>query len=146
MQRVVLVWMLFVSLMFVGCFESGGSSEASPAGAAKAQSGNKPPQVSGSPMQTVLQNTQYEFKPTATDPNGDRLTFTITQQAWLGCVRHEDRSLIRYAARVRCRRLSEHQDLGFRWPRVVIAADLRNNGYAVGVGIRDAFMDAADRK
>ena len=80
MQRVVLVWMLFVSLMFVGCFESGGSSEANPAGATKALSANKPPQVSGSPMQTVLQNTQYEFKPTATDPNGDRLTFAITQK------------------------------------------------------------------
>ena len=50
------------------------------ASAAKAQSGNKPPQVSGSPTQTVLQNTQYEFKPTATDANGDRLTFAITQK------------------------------------------------------------------
>ena len=78
MQRVVLVWMLFVSLMFVGCFESGGSSEAIATG--KAQSVNKPPQISGSPMQTVLQNTQYEFKPTATDANGDRLTFAIAQK------------------------------------------------------------------
>ena len=102
--------------------------------------------ISGSPMQTVLQNTQYEFKPTATDPDGDRLTFAITHKpGWAAFDTKTGRS-IRYATRVRCRRLSEHQDLGIRWPHVVIASGIRNNGHAVGVGIRDAFMDAADRE
>ena len=78
MQRVVSVWMLFVSLMIGGCFESGGSNDVS--AASKTRSGNEPPQFSGSPMQTVLQNTRYEFRPSATDPDGDRLTFTVTQK------------------------------------------------------------------
>jgi Putative Ig domain len=77
MQRVALVWMLFVSLMIGGCFESGGSNEAS---AAKTPGGNKAPQISGSPTQVVQQNSQYEFKPKATDANNDRLTFAIAQK------------------------------------------------------------------
>ncbi len=66
MQRVVLVWMVFVALIV------GGSNDASAAG--------RPPQISGSPALTVLQNTPYEFKPVATDAERDRLTFSIARK------------------------------------------------------------------
>src|ERR1700742_1213890 len=42
------------------------------------------PQVSGTPRTQVVVNQRYEFVPTARDPNGDRLAFTIAHRpAWL---------------------------------------------------------------
>lgn len=79
MQRVVLAWMLCVSLIFGGCFGSGGSNGAK-AGGTQATTGNRGPRISGSPAPSVLQNTQYDFKPTATDPDGNTLTFTIARK------------------------------------------------------------------
>ncbi len=38
---------------------------------------NQPPVISGTPSTAVMQDTQYSFTPTASDPNGDSLTFTI---------------------------------------------------------------------
>lgn len=79
MQRVVLAWMLCVSLIFGGCFGSGGSSDAKAAGT-QVNVGNRAPRISGAPAPSVLQNTQYEFRPAATDPDGNRLTFTIARK------------------------------------------------------------------
>ena len=39
---------------------------------------NRAPVISGSPRPTVLQNEFSEFMPTASDPDGDTLTFSIT--------------------------------------------------------------------
>ena len=79
MQRVLLAWMLSVSLAIGGCFGSGGSSDAEAAGA-RTEAVNSAPRISGSPAGSVLQGTRFDFKPTATDVNGDRLTFTITNK------------------------------------------------------------------
>ena len=79
MQRVVLAWMLCVSLTIGGCFSSGGSSDAKAAGT-QASVGNRAPRISGFPAPSVVQNTQYEFRPAATDPDGNRLTFTIARK------------------------------------------------------------------
>lgn len=38
---------------------------------------NQAPTISGSPAPQVMQGTQYSFTPTANDPNGDTLTFSI---------------------------------------------------------------------
>ncbi len=78
MRRVVPTWMLPVTLIIGGCFGSDSSNDAS--AAARAPSGNKPPQISGAPTQTVLQNTQYAFMPAATDADRDKLTFSITHK------------------------------------------------------------------
>lgn len=41
-------------------------------------SANQPPSLSGTPPPTAMQDLQYSFTPTGSDPEGDPLTFTIT--------------------------------------------------------------------
>jgi len=41
---------------------------------------NSPPTISGAPDETVLANSFYDFAPGATDPDGDSLTFTISNK------------------------------------------------------------------
>jgi hypothetical protein len=44
---------------------------------------NQPPTISGAPPAQAMQGQQYTFTPTASDPNGDTLTFTIVNApAW----------------------------------------------------------------
>ncbi|MEL7185244.1 MAG: putative Ig domain-containing protein [Pseudomonadota bacterium] len=44
---------------------------------------NNPPTISGTPAQTVAQDENYEFTPSASDPDGDSMTFSIVNQpAW----------------------------------------------------------------
>jgi hypothetical protein len=45
--------------------------------------GNQPPTISGSPPAQAMQGQQYTFTPTASDPDGNALTFTIQNMpAW----------------------------------------------------------------
>lgn len=45
---------------------------------------NRTPVISGSPVTTVAQGSTYSFRPTASDPDGDTLTFSISNKpAWL---------------------------------------------------------------
>jgi hypothetical protein len=46
--------------------------------AATTDSGNRAPTISGSPPPASLYGRQYSFRPSATDPDGDALTFTIS--------------------------------------------------------------------
>ncbi len=39
---------------------------------------NRPPVISGTPSTSVMQGTAYSFQPTASDPDGNSLTFSIT--------------------------------------------------------------------
>ncbi|HVJ31218.1 MAG TPA: putative Ig domain-containing protein [Gammaproteobacteria bacterium] len=44
---------------------------------------NRPPTISGAPTTSVLQGVAYAFQPTASDPDGNALTFSITNRpAW----------------------------------------------------------------
>jgi hypothetical protein len=44
---------------------------------------NRPPTISGTPATSVLQGTLYSFQPTASDPDGNPLTFSIASKpAW----------------------------------------------------------------
>lgn len=43
-------------------------------------SGNRPPTVSGTPSTKVLQGVEYRFVPTASDPDGNALTFSIVNR------------------------------------------------------------------
>jgi hypothetical protein len=45
--------------------------------AGRRKTSNAAPVISGTPVTTVVVNTAYSFTPTATDANGDRLTFAI---------------------------------------------------------------------
>jgi hypothetical protein len=44
------------------------------------QSGNSSPLISGNPPSAVLVGEMYDFVPSASDPDGDSLTFTITNK------------------------------------------------------------------
>jgi len=41
---------------------------------------NRPPTISGTPTTSVLQGTRYTFQPTASDPDGNALTFSIANK------------------------------------------------------------------
>ena len=41
---------------------------------------NRPPVISGTPSTSVMQGTAYSFQPTASDPDGNSLTFSITNR------------------------------------------------------------------
>jgi hypothetical protein len=44
---------------------------------------NRPPTISGTPVTSVLQGLSYSFQPTAADPDGNSLTFSIANRpAW----------------------------------------------------------------
>ena len=47
---------------------------------AQAQTTNLPPSISGTPTTTIKTNTTYDFRPTASDPEGATLTFTIANK------------------------------------------------------------------
>jgi hypothetical protein len=46
-------------------------------GASSPPSGNRPPTISGTPSGSVTVGTQYAFTPTASDPDGNALTYSI---------------------------------------------------------------------
>jgi len=62
----------------------GGSSSSSGGGGSPPPSGsNTAPTISGSPVTTTVAGRAWTFTPTATDPNGDRITFEIQNRpAW----------------------------------------------------------------
>jgi hypothetical protein len=60
----------------------GGDAPTRPSGSLP-PSGNQAPTISGAPPTSTLVGRQYSFVPTASDANGDVLTFTITgRPAW----------------------------------------------------------------
>lgn len=56
----------------------GASSESATANPPPAASTNSAPTISGAPASTVVAGQAYSFQPSANDPNGDALTFTVT--------------------------------------------------------------------
>lgn len=57
-----------------GCGGGGGSEQAS----APATGGNRAPTISGAPGGSVIPGQPYSFQPSASDPDGDQLTFSVT--------------------------------------------------------------------
>ncbi len=70
-----------ISFVLVGCLEQSGSdagfvAKAAPAGPA----GNNAPTISGNPMTAIDIGSEYAFTPTASDPDGDELNFSVKNQ------------------------------------------------------------------
>ena len=67
-------------LLLAGCGEGDGTDASASSQPPPPPPGptNSAPTISGSPSGSVLQGTAYVFAPTASDANGDPLTFTIT--------------------------------------------------------------------
>ena len=57
-----------------------GSRSGKALGKLKKSKENSPPSLSGTPDGVVLENSFYEFVPSAADPNGDTLTFAINNR------------------------------------------------------------------
>lgn len=74
----------FVMLLLAGCLSDSGesgpaSSPADPGGVA-----NSPPTISGNPPAAIKVGEAYSFTPSASDPDGDTLTFSIENRPnWL---------------------------------------------------------------
>jgi hypothetical protein len=57
--------------------DDGGSTAQTPPPPPAGGAVNQAPAISGSPASSVMQNSAYDFTPTASDPNGDVLTFRV---------------------------------------------------------------------
>ena len=68
------------SLVLTGCLSGGDSDEPNVNSPPPPPSGNNPPSISGNPPPAVLVGQNYSFTPTASDPDGDTLTFSIQNQ------------------------------------------------------------------
>lgn len=79
-SKIPSIWVLGVTLIVGGCFESNNDTVRIDNGNAAL---NQPPTISGSPPDAILEGRLYEFTPTASDPDGDALEFTIARKpAW----------------------------------------------------------------
>jgi hypothetical protein len=79
----------FLTILAAGCGGGGGDDGATDSAAPAStqpppQSGaNIPPTIAGSPFKEVLADSRYSFTPTASDANGDVLTFSVANApAW----------------------------------------------------------------
>ena len=81
--RTTLVAALALTVL-AGCGGGGGDSDGTPApGGGGSGGGNAPPTIQGQPSANVMAGQAYTFQPSASDPNGDTLTFSVTNMpAW----------------------------------------------------------------
>jgi hypothetical protein len=74
---------ILIALLAAAC-GGGGDGESASAPVSPGPGGsNAPPTIQGQPGTSIVAGQAYSFSPTATDPNGDALTFTATNvPAW----------------------------------------------------------------
>jgi hypothetical protein len=69
---------VLTAVLLGGCGGGGGGgSSTSNATGGSGSNGNGAPTISGSPASSVTAGQAYSFQPSATDPNGDQLTFSV---------------------------------------------------------------------
>jgi hypothetical protein len=66
-----------IACVAAGCGGGGEGKSALQAGSPNG-SGNAPPTIQGTPGRTILVGRSYSFQPTANDPDGDSLTFSVS--------------------------------------------------------------------
>lgn len=73
------LWIILAAAV-VGCRGGGGGEGAAPTAPSQDESPdgvvNAPPRITGQPGSVVLPNQTYTFQPAASDPDGDKLTFS----------------------------------------------------------------------
>ncbi len=78
MRAIILV--LSAGVLLSGCLSSEETQLTGSDNTSADNSGNQAPTISGNPPQAVLYASTYEFRPSATDPDGDSLTFQISNK------------------------------------------------------------------
>jgi hypothetical protein len=79
MQGRFTAWYACAAVFFLflgGCFGGGGGGQSGN----KRNGSNGPPTISGSPPPEAMMKHDYEFVPSASDPDGDKLRFSIAQK------------------------------------------------------------------
>ena len=80
-----------ISLSLTACFDSGNKREVAPPVAVPTtppttppiSAPNQAPTISGTPLTAAKTNQAYSFQPTAVDPDGDTITFNVSNKpAW----------------------------------------------------------------
>jgi hypothetical protein len=77
---------LAVAVALSGCFDQGPKKAASSAsvqpvtGAGPSAPTNQKPTISGTPPTSVLEGEAYDFRPSASDPDGDTLIFSVANK------------------------------------------------------------------
>lgn len=82
--RVVFLFAALAAIALTGC-RTGSEGKSASGGSAPppAPAANHAPTISGTPGTSASVNTAYSFKPTASDPDGDKLTFQVANKpAW----------------------------------------------------------------
>ena len=67
-----------ISVVLAGCLDQGESDSGFVV--KTAPTGNNAPTISGNPMTAIDIGSTYSFTPTASDPDGDKLTFSVKNQ------------------------------------------------------------------
>jgi hypothetical protein len=84
-QATKVTGLLAIALLIAAC-GGGGDDKSAESGAPQnppTGGSNAPPTIQGAPGTSILAGQAYNFRPTASDPNGDTLTFTATNlPAW----------------------------------------------------------------
>lgn len=80
MQRRIATGMVCALGMLSGCFGSGGGGDGGTNRVAGGHESNEPPTITGSPLTTTMRKETYAFQPSASDPDGDALRFSIHQK------------------------------------------------------------------
>ena len=80
-KRGIYIAVLAASALVAACGGGGGDEQAAANPPANPNPPvNQAPTISGSPSGSVMQNNAYSFTPTASDPDGNSLTFSITSK------------------------------------------------------------------
>ncbi len=74
-NRIAAMAILFSAAILAGCLAEEESETGSAGGGQQPQ--NSPPTISGNPQTAVMIGDNYSFTPSASDPDGDALTFSI---------------------------------------------------------------------
>ena len=74
-KHIAAIAFLFAAVTLTGCLAKEGPESGFTGGGGNTQ--NRPPTISGNPQTVVMMGDSYSFTPTASDPDGDNLTFSV---------------------------------------------------------------------
>ena len=74
-KRIAIIAVLFSASILTSCLTKEDSEMGFSGGGQQTQ--NSPPTISGNPQSAVMMGSSYSFTPTASDPDGDNLTFSV---------------------------------------------------------------------